>query len=63
MSISLGWMGAHCPILWAAKNTINRRIKSLPNYLHNGGFWEGAQLLSTNLMDMTEDPYKEDGVK
>ena len=56
-------MGAHCPILWAAKNTINRRIKSLPNYLHNGGFWEGAQLLSTNLMDMTEDPYKEDGVK
>ena len=50
-----------CPILWAAKNTIKRRIDPLPGYPINGGFFGGAGLLPTNLLDMMEDTYLEDG--
>jgi hypothetical protein len=35
-----------CPILWAAKNTIKRRIKPLPGYPINGGFWGGCRIAS-----------------
>jgi hypothetical protein len=48
-------------MLWADKNAIKRCIGPLPGYPINGGFLVGAQLHPTNLLDMMEDTYLEDG--
>jgi len=60
MLIILGQMAAHGPCFLAAKINIKQRKNSWPSYPLSGCFFEDAQLLPTNLLDMVDDPYLED---
>jgi hypothetical protein len=60
MLIILGRMAAHGPCFWATKINIEQRKNSWPSYPLSGCFFEDAQLLPTNLLDMVDDPYLED---
>jgi len=56
----LGPDGCPRPMLLGHKNQYRAAKNSWPSYPLSGGFFEDAQLLPTNLLDMGDDPYLED---